>query len=41
LIKNHNRNALGAYTRYMSSGSSGDAEESIMGDASKVGTETA
>src|ERR671917_1607728 len=41
LIKNHNRNALEAYTRYMSSGSSGDAEESVMGDASKVGTETA
>ena len=41
LIKGHNRNALGAYTRYMSSGSSGDAEESVMGDASKVGTETA
>ncbi len=41
LIKNHNRNALGAYTRYMCSDSSGDAEESIMGDASKMGTETA
>jgi DNA-binding GntR family transcriptional regulator len=41
LIKSHNRNALGAYTKYMSSSSADDTEESIMGDASKVGTETA
>lgn len=41
LIKSHNRNALEAYTRYMSGGSADEAEESIMGDASKVGTETA
>ncbi len=41
LIKGHNRNALEAYTRYMSSGSAGSGKESIIGDASKVGTETA
>jgi DNA-binding GntR family transcriptional regulator len=41
LIKSHNRNALGAYTKYMSSSSAHDTEVSIMGDASKVGTETA
>jgi DNA-binding GntR family transcriptional regulator len=38
LIKGHNRNAFEAYTRYMSSGSADATEESIMGDASKMGT---
>ena len=38
LIKGHNRNAYEAYTRYMSSGSADATEESIMGDASKMGT---
>ncbi len=43
LIKGHNRNALEAYTKYMSSRSAGSGEESIIGDArdAKVGTETA
>lgn len=38
LIKSHNRNALEAYTKYMSDGSAGSREESTMGDASKVET---
>ncbi len=41
LIKAHNRNALEAYTKYMSGCSAGPGEESIIGEASKVGTETA
>jgi DNA-binding GntR family transcriptional regulator len=41
LIKSHNRNALEAYTKYMSDGSAGSREESTIGDASKVETEIA
>ena len=41
LIKGHNRNAFEAYTRYMSRGSAGPGEESIIDAASEVGTETA
>ena len=33
LIKFHNRNALEAYTKYMSSGSTGSGDESTIGDA--------
>jgi DNA-binding GntR family transcriptional regulator len=41
LIRGHNRNAFEAYTRYMSSGSAGSGEESIIDAASEVGTKTA
>jgi DNA-binding GntR family transcriptional regulator len=41
LIKSHNRNALEAYTKYMSDGSAGSREESTIGNASKVETEIA
>jgi DNA-binding GntR family transcriptional regulator len=41
LIKSHNRNALEAYTKYMSDGSAGSREVSTIGDASKVETEIA